>query len=439
LLDIKLVREHPEIVERDLQRRNTAEKTRMLRRLVDLDREWRDLLSRTNELRHKRRLMTHEIAILKKSGKSVVEQVEKARRLETEIAVLEGKVEARKQKTTDILMRLPNILHESVPLGKGEKDNLEVRVWGEPPIFDFKPMDHLSIAQNLGILDEERGAKVAGHGFLYLRGDGVLLDLALQRYAIDFLREKGFILIQPPFMMRRKPYEGVTDLADFGDVMYKVENEDLYMIATSEHPSAAMFMNEVLLEENLPVKLVAISPCFRKEVGAHGKYTKGLFRMHQFNKIEQFVFCLPEESWNIHEELQQNSEKLYQSLGLHHKVVNVCTGDIGTLAAKRYDINVWMADGIYREIGSNSNCTDYQARRLNIRYRGKEGQAPKGFVHTINNTGIATSRTMMAILEQHQQRDGSVVVPEVLSKYLNGMRKLEKNQLNLLIPESEFS
>jgi seryl-tRNA synthetase len=436
LLDIKLVREHPEIVERDLQRRNSVEKTRLLHRLIDLDREWRDLLSRTNELRHMRRLMTREIAALKKSGKAVTDQVERARRLEKEIAVLEGKVEARKEKTAAILMRLPNILHESVPFGKGEKDNLEVRVWGEPPIFDFKPKDHLTIAQKLGILDEDRGAKVAGHGFLYLKGCGVLLDLALQRYAIDFLREKGFILIQPPFMMRRKPYEGVTDLADFENVMYKVENEDLYMIATSEHPSAAMFMNEVLLEENLPVKLVAISPCFRKEVGAHGKYTKGLFRMHQFNKIEQFVFCVPEESWAIHEELQQNSEKLYQSLGLHHKVVNVCTGDIGTLAAKRYDVNVWMADGVYREIGSNSNCTDYQARRLGIRYRGKEGQAPKGFVHTINNTAIATSRTMMAVLEQHQQRDGSVVIPEVLSKYMNGMRKLEKNQLNPLIPES---
>lgn len=370
--------------------------------------------------------MTHEIAVLKKSGESVVEQVEKARRLEKEIVALEDKVEARKQKTTDILMRLPNILHESVPLGKSDKDNLEVRVWGEPPIFDFKPKNHLTIAKNLGILDDERGAKVAGHGFLYLRGDGVLLDLALQRYAIDFLREKDFILIQPPFMMRLKPYEGVTDLADFKDVMYKVENEDLYMIATSEHPSAAMFMNEVLLEENLPVRLVAISPCFRKEVGAHGKYTKGLFRMHQFNKVEQFVFCLPEESWKLHEELQQNSEKLYQSLGLHHKVVNVCTGDIGTLAAKRYDINVWMADGVYREIGSNSNCTDYQARRLNVRYREKEGQAPKGFVHTINNTAIATSRTMMALLEQHQQRNGSIAVPEVLSKYMNGIKRLEK-------------
>jgi seryl-tRNA synthetase len=206
--------------------------------------------------------------------------------------------------------------------------------------------------------------------------------------------------------------------------MYKVENEDLYMIATAEHPLAAMFMDEVLLKDELPVKMAGISSCFRKEVGAHGKYTKGLFRMHQFNKVEQFVFCLPEDSWTFHEELQQNAESLYQALGLHYKVVNSCTGDIGTVAAKKYDINVWMADGVYREVGSNSNCTDYQARRLNVRYREKEGQAPKGFVHTLNNTAIATSRTMLAVLEQFQQRDGSVAIPDVLSKYMNGLKRV---------------
>jgi len=217
----------------------------------------------------------------------------------------------------------------------------------------------------------------------------------------------------------------VTDLADFERVMYKVEGEDLYMIATSEHPLAAMFMNEVFLKADLPVKLVGVSPCFRKEVGTHGKYTKGLFRMHQFNKVEQFVFCHPEDSWKIHEELQANSEALYEDLGLHYKVVNVCTGDIGTVASKRYDINIWMADGMYREVGSNSNCTDYQSRRLNIRFREKEGQSPTGFVHTLNNTALATSRTMVALLEQHQQKDGTVALPKALDHYMAGLRRLE--------------
>jgi len=425
LLNIKLIREHPEIVKQNLEKRGDAEKLQMLDELIKHDREWRRLLTRANELRHKRKEITNKIAALKKAGKEIKTQIEEGRRLDAEIVALEKQVEEYKQAANFILMRLPNLLHESVPVGKDENDNIEVKVWGKPPKFDFKPKNHLEIAKGLGLIDDERGAKVAGHGFFYLKDDLVLLDLALQRFAIDFLVKKGYHLVEPPFMLRRKPYEGVTDLGDFESVMYKVENEDLYLIATAEHPLAAMFMNEILLKDDLPIKLVGVSSCFRKEVGAHGKYTKGLFRMHQFNKVEQFIFCLPEDSWNLHEELQENAEKLYQTLGLHYQVVNVCTGDIGTVAAKKYDINVWMADGVYREAGSNSNCTDYQARRLNIRYREKEGQAPKGFVHTLNNTAIATSRTMLAILEQYQQKDGTVRIPKVLAKYMGGLEKLE--------------
>jgi seryl-tRNA synthetase len=425
LLDIKLIRESPEIVRKNLARRGDAEKLRMLDELINHDSEWRRLLTETNGLRHERREVVNEVAALKKAGKDAEKQIERGRRIDDEIVALEQQVEQKKQLVNRILMSLPNLLHESVPFGKDENDNLEVKTWGKPRKFGFKPRNHLEIAQALGLIDEERGAKVAGHGFFYLKGDLVLLDLALQRFAIDFLLQRGYRIVEPPFMMRRKPYEGVTDLADFENVMYKVENEDLYMIATAEHPLAAMFMDEVLLKDELPVKMAGVSSCFRKEVGAHGKYTKGLFRMHQFNKVEQFVFCLPEDSWTFHEELQQNAESLYQALGLHYKVVNSCTGDIGTVAAKKYDINVWMADGVYREVGSNSNCTDYQARRLNVRYREKEGQAPKGFVHTLNNTAIATSRAMLAVLEQCQQRDGSVAIPRVLSKYMNGLEKVE--------------
>jgi len=425
LLDIKLIRESPEIVRKNLARRGDAEKLRMLDELINHDSEWRRLLTETNGLRHERREVVNEVAALKKAGKDAEKQIERGRRVDDEIVALERQVEQKKQLVNRILMSLPNLLHESVPLGKDENDNLEVKTWGKPRKFGFKPRNHLEIAQALGLIDEERGAKVAGHGFFYLKGDMVLLDLALQRFAIDFLLQRGYRIVEPPFMMRRKPYEGVTDLGDFENVMYKVENEDLYLIATAEHPLAAMFMDEVLLKDELPVKMAGVSSCFRKEVGAHGKYTKGLFRMHQFNKVEQFVFCLPEGSWTFHEELQQNAESLYQALGLHYKVVNSCTGDIGTMAAKKYDINVWMADGVYREVGSNSNCTDYQARRLNVRYREKEGQAPKGFVHTLNNTAIATSRTMLAVLEQCQQRDGSVAIPSVLSKYMNGLEKVE--------------
>jgi len=237
--------------------------------------------------------------------------------------------------------------------------------------------------------------------------------------------KKGYALIEPPYMIRRAAYEGVTDLADFESVMYKVEDEDLYLIATSEHSVGSMLMNETLLAEHLPIKVCGISPCFRREIGQHGRYTKGIFRVHQFHKIEQFIFSAPEQSWGLHEELQRNSELLYEGLGLHYRVVNVCTGDMGSIASKKYDIECWMADGEFRETGSNSNCTDYQARRLNVKYRLKEGARPEGFVHTLNNTAIATSRTMIALIEQYQQEDGTILIPEALRPYMNGMEVID--------------
>jgi seryl-tRNA synthetase len=425
LLDIRLIRERPEVVRESLEKRRGKEGLLMLDSLIEHDKKWRDLLTKANKLRHERRLITNQVAALKKAGRPAAKDIERGRKLDGEIRSLQKNVERHRGEASRILMRLPNLLHESVPMGRDKTGNQVVKTWGDPPKLDFKPRNHLEIAKILGLIDSERGAKVAGHGFFYLRDDLVMLDLALQRFAVDLMLGKGFRPVEPPLMLRRKPYEGVTDLADFENVMYKVENEDLYMIATAEHPLAAMFMDEVLLKDDLPIKLVGVSSCFRKEVGAHGKYTKGLFRMHQFNKVEQFVFCLPEESWRLHEELQRNAEELYQKLGLHHEVVILCSGETGTVQAKTYDINLWMADGAYREAGSNSNCTDYQARRLNIRYREKDGQAPKGFVHTLNNTALATSRTMLAILEQNQERDGSVTIPKALVRYMNGREKVE--------------
>jgi seryl-tRNA synthetase len=250
--------------------------------------------------------------------------------------------------------------------------------------------------------------------------------MALMSFALEEMVKKGYKPVEPPFLMRREPYEGVVALSDFEDVLYKVEDEDLYLIATSEHPVAAMFMNEVLRAEDLPLKIVGISTNFRKEAGAHGKDTRGIFRTHQFNKVEQFIFCKPEDSWKIHEELIRNAEELVQKLGLPYRVVNVCTGDIGTVAAKKYDVEAWMpAQNSYREIISCSNCTDYQTRRLNTKYREKEGEAPRGFVHTLNSTALATGRTIVAILENYQQEDGSVVIPKVLRRYMGGIEKIE--------------
>ncbi len=425
MLDIKLIREHPEIVRKDLEKRGEPEKIEMLNNLIEYDIEWRNLLTEASELRHKRKQITAEVANLKKQKKDASKQIEQAKSIPQQIKELEVKVAEYREKADQLLLKLPNILHETVPFGKDEHDNVVEKLVGKPPKFGFEPKSHVELASDLDLIDFERAAKVSGHGFYYLKGNLARLDFAILTYTIDLLRNRAYTLIEPPLMMHRKPYLGVTDLEFFGDQLYKIEDDDLYLIATSEHPMAASFMDEILLQQDLPIKYVGVSPCFRKEVGAHGKYTKGLFRVHQFNKIEQFIFCHPDDSWKYHEELQKNSEDLYKGLGLHYRVVNVCTGDIGIIAAKKYDIEVWMADGTYREAGSNSNCTDYQARRLNIKYREKEGQSPVGFVHTLNNTALATSRTLIAILEQYQQKDGSVVIPEVLRPLMGGLEKLE--------------
>jgi seryl-tRNA synthetase len=426
MLDIKLIRENPEKVRDNLKKRGDSALLKQLEDLIRTDEKWRLLLTQVNELRHKRRLVTEEIAKLKKQGKNVEEKVDEAKTIPDQISNLEKMAEAQKEKANTLLYRLPNLLHESVPIGKDESSNETVRIVGKPVKFGFPPKNHLEIAQILNLIDLERAAKVAGHGFYYLKGALALLDLAVLHYAVDFLSQRGFLLIEPPFMLRRNAYLGATDLEFFEEQLYKVEGDELYMIATAEHPLAAFYMDEVIEQKDLPLKLAGFSTNFRKEVGAHGKYTKGLFRVHQFNKVEQFIFCLPEDSWTLHEELQKNAEDLYEGLGLHFRTVNVCTGDIGNLAAKRYDIEVWMADGTYREAGSNSNCTDYQARRLNIRYREKKGMAPAGFLHTLNNTALATSRTIVAILEQYQQEDGSVIVPNALQPYMNGMERIAK-------------
>jgi seryl-tRNA synthetase len=427
MIDIKLIREKPELVKENLEKRRDFEKIKLLDKIISADKEWRRLQTEINDLRRRRNELSKEISMRKKEKRDVEQLLKEAAKIPEKIKELEERARKLQGEIREDLMRLPNLLHESVPYGKDENENVEIRRWGSPPKFDFKPKSHLEILEDLGLIDAERAARAAGAGFYYLKKELVLLDLAIQRFAIDFLIKKGFVLVEPPFMINRKAYEGMIDPADFEMVTYKIEGEPLYLIATSEHPLGAMFMGEVFDKKDLPLKLCGISPCFRKEIGTHGKYTKGLFRMHQFNKVEQFVFCLPEQSWEIHEELQKNSEELYQQLGLHYRVVNICTGDIGTIAAKKYDIECWMADGKFRETGSNSNCTDYQARRLNIRYREGPGKPPVGFVHTLNNTALATSRTMIAIIEQFQQKDGSVVIPKVLRPYMGGIEKLEKH------------
>jgi seryl-tRNA synthetase len=425
MLDIKLIRENPDFVRTNLMKRGDPENPKILDNLIEYDRQWRQGLTKLNELRHERKRITGEIATAKKKGEDASGEISKAKEVDNEITTIEKRVSEWEEKEHNLLMRMPNLLHETVPAGKDENDNVEIRKWGKTPKFSFPIKGHIDLGLDLDIIDIERAGKIAGARFFYLKNEAVFLDNAIISFALEEMGRKGYKPIEPPYLIRRKPYEGVVALSDFEDVLYKIENEDLYLIATAEHPLASMYMDEVLKAEDLPLKLVGFSTNFRKEAGAHGKDTRGIFRTHQFNKVEQFVFCKPEDSWKIHEELIRNAEEIVQKLDLPYRVVNVCTGDIGTVAAKKYDIEAWMpAQNAYREIVSCSNCTDYQARRLNIKYREKEGEAPKGFVHTLNSTALATGRTIVAILENYQQKDGSVTVPEALRKYMGGIEKI---------------
>jgi seryl-tRNA synthetase len=429
MLDIKLIRENPNLIKNNLAKRGNPECLQMLEDLIAVDKEWRMNLTKLNEQRHQRKQVTIEIAKLKKAGKEADNEVHSAQDIDLKIKEVETQVTQEEEKTHAYLMQLPNLLDDTVPLGKDSNDNVQVKTWGTTPTFKFPIKNHIDLAVELDQIDMERAGKISGARFFYLKNQVAQLDMALMSLAIEELTKKGYTPIIPPYLMTRKAYEGVTALGDFADVLYKVENEDLYLIATSEHPMAAMYMDEVLKEKDMPLKLAGISTCFRKEAGAHGKDTRGIFRTHQFNKIEQFIFCKPEDSAKLHEELLQNAEEFLQKLELPYRVVNVCTGDIGTVAAKKYDIEAWMpAQNGYREVVSCSNCTDYQGRRLGIRYREKEGAPTKGFVHTLNSTAVATGRTIVALLENNQQEDGSINIPEALRKYMGNTDKIERKR-----------
>ncbi len=425
MLDIKLIREKPELVRADLKRRRDNEKLKWLEDLIKIDKEWRPIKQEVEKLRHRRNELTLEITKSKKEGKNISSLIKEAKKIPDNIKNLEEKEKILKQKIDFYLMRLPNLMHKSVPYGKDESDNQVVRKWGKiiKPKFELK--SHIEVVENLKLANFDKAAKVAGQSFNYIFNELALLDLALQRFAIDFLIKRGFTLVIPPHMLNRSAYEGVVSLDDFENVMYKIENEDAYLIATAEHPIGALLKDEILEEKNLPLKFCGISTNFRKEIGSRGVDTKGFFRMHQFNKVEQFIFSKPEDSWKHHEEIEKNSEELYKQLKIPFRVVNVCTGDLGIIAAKKYDLEAWFPrQNKYGEVGSNSNCTDYQARRLKTRYKNKKGEI--NYVHTLNNTAIATSRAMVAILENYQQKDGSVKVPQVLQKYMNKIKVIKK-------------
>jgi len=419
MLDMKMIRENPENIRKMLKDRDVQFDLDLL---LDLDKKRREMIISTDELRKKKNEMSVKISEAKKtdSGSYPTEVnpiIQEMQSVSQELAKLEQVQKYTESEYSKLALTIPNVLHKSVPCGD-DSANKEIRKWGTVPQFNFEVKDHIDISENLNLLELERAAKTAGARFYYLMGDLVKLNQSLIQFGLDFLSEKEYTMSQPPYMINRKAMEGAVILDDFEDVIYKIEDQDLYLIGTSEHAMVSMFADEILDGNSLPARYAAISPCFRKEAGAHGKDQKGIFRVHQFEKIEQFVFSKPEDSWNEHENMIAITEEFFQKLEIPHKVVLLSSGDMGKISAKTYDLEVWMAgQNAYREVVSCSNCLDYQSRRLKIRFRDKTNEDTK-YIHTLNSTLVATERTMVAILENFQTKDGHVNIPNVLQKYM---------------------
>jgi seryl-tRNA synthetase len=410
MLDLNFIRQNPDLVKKGISSKQSDPK--LVDQLLGLDKKRRDLIGEVEDLRAKR----NEIAKLGKAsdeGRKIKENLQK---LEPELR----KVEEELKTSVDLI---PNLPLEDVPQGKNEKDNVVVRKWGEPKKYGFTPKDHLELGNALGILDFESGAKVTGANFYFWVNKGALLELALIKYAFDTLSKEGFTPIITPDLALARYYLGTGYMPKGNEAQtYTIEGEDLGLIATAEITLAGRHADEIIPEKNLPIKYIGYSHCFRKEAGAYGKYSKGLYRVHQFTKAEMFIYCLPEESDKWHQFILEMEERIYQGLGLPYRVVEMCTGDLGAMAAKKFDIEAWMPSRHeYGEVTSTSNCTDFQARNLNIRVKRKDGQVD--YVHMLNGTAIATSRTPLAILENYQEKDGSIVIPEVLREH-TGFNKI---------------
>ena len=422
MLDMSMFREKSEILRKDHDKRKIPHDN--IDEVIRLDNEWKQARYEVDQLRKTRNESARGIAAAKKSGDSeaVDKIMNEVSSIGKNIEELSKKVEKLLEMRDSIRMSIPNILHESVPVGEDDQKNTLHSLHGKKIDLSFKAMNHNEIIERNGWVDLPRAAKITGSRFYFLQGDLARLEMALQNYTADFLIQRKYTLVQPPLMMNREAYEGVTDLGDFETVMYGIEPDKFYLIATSEHPLTAMRMDEIIEPSELPIKLVGVSQCFRREVGAHGLSDRGIWRVHQFTKIEQIIICKPEDSWSHHEDLLENAIELWDSLGLHYRVVNICTGDMGTVASKKYDLEAWLPGvGEYKEVVSCSNCTDYQANRLRMRYRTSEGNSA---VHTLNSTAVATSRALVAILEQYQTEDGKIRIPEVLKPYMSNQEFL---------------
>ncbi len=422
MLDLKVIRQQPDRVRQGLRARG-AEPS-LVDRILEVDRRRRDLVQRIETLRAEQKRASAEIARL--SGAEQQGRIAAARNVSDRLRIEEAALRGIEEELDPLLRSLPNLPHESVPVGGDPSGNVTIRTWGTPPAFDFPPRDHVDLGARLGILDLERGAKVAGSRFYYLIGDGALLEMALIRYALDVVVARGFLPVVTPFLVKPEVITGAWGGATLdAQQAYHLVEDNLALIGTSEQSLAGYYMDEILDGGRLPIRLAGLSWCFRREAGSYGRDIRGLYRVHQFDKVEMFSYCHPDRSWEEHEFLLSIEEAILQGLGIPYRVVVLCTGDLGLATAKTYDIEAWLpgrAD--YGEVTSCSNTTDFQARRLRIRFReGRGGSAE--FVHTLNGTAIATSRALIAVLENYQQADGGVRVPEALVPYMSGRAVLQ--------------
>ena len=421
MIDPKILREKREVIYEGLKKRGTEIN---MDKLLEKDEKRRALIQESEKMKSERNELSNEIARLKKTGTDAGDKITHLRNLGKIIEGIEQELRIVEKEWEDMLLVIPNMPHESVPIGSSDSDNKEVKIWGEKPSFDFEPLSHWDIGEKLDILDFKRAAKITGSRFTLYKANGALLERALINFMLDLhTREHGYTEVLPPFMVNRESMTGTGQLPKFEDELFKLQGVDYFLIPTAEVPVTNIYSNEILKEDELPIKFVAYTPCFRAEAGAHGKDTRGLTRQHQFNKVELVKFAKPEQSYDELEGLLLDAEDILKRLNIHYRVSLLCTGDLGFSSAKTYDIEVWLpGQNIYREISSCSNFENFQARRAKIRYRKSGGKID--FVHTLNGSGLAVGRTVMAIMENYQNADGSLTVPEALRPYMHGITRI---------------
>ncbi len=419
MLDIKLIRENPQKIKDNLEKRQGYDVT-IVDKVIEIDLQWRDIKKGLDSLKSNKNKESNEINKLKSEKKDFKSQIIKVQEISKEIKEIEEEEKEILSQRDKYLSKIPNMLDKEVPNGKDDEENVSIKIWGKKPKFDFIPKDHIRLCEENDWLDTKQASKTSGARFYYLKNELVILEIALYNFVINKFVEKGFIPLRVPHMLRREMIGKSVSLEDFEDALYKIEGEDLHLIATSEQAIAVYHNDQILNCKDLPKKYIGISPCYRKEAGVT-KDSKGMIRVHHFNKIEQFVFSRQKDSDKFHKEILNNTEEIFQELGLYHQIVDICSGDMGSFATRKYDLEAWLpSQDKFREMASASNYRDYGARRLNLRYQDEKNNLK--FCHTQNNTGIATGRAMVAIIEQYQTKDGNVIIPEVLRKYM-GNRK----------------